>query len=57
MIKQLIGLTMILSAVNFLIWLLFGFDFSIKEKIIGSICGEIFLILLCVGSFLLSGGV
>lgn len=56
MIKELIGLLLIYSALNFLYWVVFGFDMTIKDRIIGAICIEIFLILLCVSSFLLLGG-
>ena len=56
MIKELIGLLLIYSALNFLCWVVFGFDMTIKDRMIGAIYSEIFLLLLCVGSFLLLGG-
>lgn len=50
--NEVIGLLLMFTAINYGGWVLFGYDFTLKEKIRNFILFEIFLVLLILGCFL-----
>lgn len=53
--KQLIGMWIIFTALNFGGIAIFGFDMGKEEKIITGVCLELFLTLILIGSYLIAG--
>lgn len=51
--KELVGMLIIFTDVNFFCWWAFGFDFTTKEKIKYSLGLEVFILAICIGTYLL----
>ena len=53
----MIGYILIVTAINIFCWFVLGaIDFTVKENIIHSLITEVLFLLICAGSYLLSGG-
>lgn len=51
--KELIGMLIVFSAINFGGWWAFGFDLTTKDKIICSLGLEVFILAISIGAYLL----
>ena len=53
----MIGYMVICSAINIFCWFVLGAtDFTVKENIINSLVSEVIFLLICLGGYLLAGG-
>lgn len=53
----MIGYILIVTAINIFCWFVLAYmDFTIKENIIHSLVTEVLFLLICAGSYLLTGG-
>ncbi len=53
----MIGYILVVTAINIFCWFVWGcVDFTIKENIIHSLIAEVLFLLICAGSYLLTGG-
>ena len=51
--REFIGILIVFSATNFGGWLAFGYDFTTKDKIKCSLGLEVFILAICIGTYLL----